>query len=348
MVRIKGAAASGHRTDLLRRVRSATDGGELDVAEARFLVKLYERNELALSRDELVNYVALNLSSSFATSSKNMSVLPRNNENDDERALVSVIVPTTGHRHAFHEFLYACFRWQTYPRKEMLLLDTAKEPSSFFTSLQDARVRYFHEPNRLDKSTGAKRNELANLAAGTIIAHFDDDDCYAPAYLERMVRALQDADFVKLSSWLWLDTERLLRDDRQEDCVAWFDSSAKSIDTQYSAAGWHSRKWGYGFTYVYRKSLLLNVEFPQTFFGEDYDFFMKIRLRFRCVAFQDNPTDAQVIHLIHNNSSSVVFSRHKVFSLSDLDFLFCTHPRHLVNSHLLEMRRAFLEPPLEL
>lgn len=66
-------------------------------------------------------------------------------------------------------------------------MDDSPSPSPFFSSLSDPTVRYKHveEPTAL----GAKRNALASVAAGTVLAHFDDDDYYSPAYLETMVSA---------------------------------------------------------------------------------------------------------------------------------------------------------------
>ena len=57
---------------------------------------------------------------------------------------------------------------------------------------------------------GAKRNRLAAEATGDVLAHFDDDDLYAPEYIATMVGAMEreGADFVKLSAWLVHGRER--------------------------------------------------------------------------------------------------------------------------------------------
>ena len=63
----------------------------------------------------------------------------------------------------------------------------------------DPRINYIYSSER--RSIGAKTNAMLERATGEIIMHFDDDDYYAPTYVETMVAALNDCDFVKLSGW---------------------------------------------------------------------------------------------------------------------------------------------------
>lgn len=111
--------------------------------------------------------------------------------------LVSVISPTTSDRHWAHEQLYRCFSWQTWPNKELLVIDDGPIPSPFFQQLVgDARVTYTHRPaNRPPVAAapsetsgrerlGEKRNRLCAAARGALIAHFDDDDLYLPGELK--------------------------------------------------------------------------------------------------------------------------------------------------------------------
>lgn len=174
--------------------------------------------------------------------------------------MVSVIVPTSFTRHWAHETLYKCFDAQTWPGAlELLILDTGGPKSPFFTGeCRDRRVRYFHAalPPAPARTVGGKRNWLGTRAKGSLIAAFDDDDIYMPDYLTRMVSALiaDKADMVKLSSWLSFetDTDALCRFDAEKD-AAW---------------GHHSRRWGYGFSYVYTAELA-NKGFPPIDHGED-------------------------------------------------------------------------------
>merc|ERR1712176_1097731 len=94
---------------------------------------------------------------------------------------VSVICPTIESRHDRHPQLYGCFLSQFVRDKELIVIDTGPSPSYFFKCLSDIRVRYVHIEGPEDSMTvGAKRNRALNLASGEFVAHFDDDDLYAP------------------------------------------------------------------------------------------------------------------------------------------------------------------------
>ena len=121
------------------------------------------------------------------------------------KKLVSVITPTYNRPH-YHKRLYECFISQTYPQKELLVLDDSQEPSPFFTHLKDPQVHYTHISKKM--TIGEKRNYLLNKAQGEIIAHFDDDDFYAPSYLDFMTHNLGNTySLVKLASWFIYDEQ---------------------------------------------------------------------------------------------------------------------------------------------
>ncbi len=93
--------------------------------------------------------------------------------------LVSCIMPTYNRR----QFVPLSLRWflsQDYPNKELLILDDGSDPvGDIVEGLPN--VEYI----RLDRrfSIGAKRNLACQRARGEIIAHWDDDDWYAPGRL---------------------------------------------------------------------------------------------------------------------------------------------------------------------
>ncbi|KAH8097612.1 hypothetical protein JL720_507 [Aureococcus anophagefferens] len=86
-------------------------------------------------------------------------------------------------RASFHALLYANFaRQERVPRRELVVFDTGAAPSPFFAALDDGRVRYVHSTNT-KLGLGAKRNRCVELAAGAVVACFDDDNVYGPDYL---------------------------------------------------------------------------------------------------------------------------------------------------------------------
>lgn len=111
--------------------------------------------------------------------------------------LVSCIMPTFNRR-PFIPLTLQCFRSQTYPRKELIVVDDGPDPVG---DLLDgvAGVRYLRMRQRM--TIGAKRNLACREAGGKIIAHWDDDDWYAPPRLERQIEALTSgADMTGLAS----------------------------------------------------------------------------------------------------------------------------------------------------
>ena len=236
---------------------------------------------------------------------------------------VSVLCPTYA-RPERHEKLYHVFAQQTWADKDLWLLDDSPEPSPFFRQLSDRRVHYLHSAGRL--SIGAKRNWLLACCRGDVVAHFDDDDWYAPDYLTTMVTALQEQrlDFVKLSVWnalseldgsFWqVDTERLLP-------KHFIVSSDKPVEeTQLSDADMASlpqdvydgNLWGYGFSYVYRRAVGERFPFLGVDFGEDFEFVKRVKTSFRIGHLPNHPE--KVVHTMHSKNTAT-----RIFPQTRLD-----------------------------
>ncbi len=184
----------------------------------------------------------------------------------DATASVSVICPTRN-RPERHPGLYDVFQQQDYPNADLWVLDDSAVPSSYLQhiSARDMRVHYVHSTAPM--TIGAARNAMLQRCLGSIVAHFDDDDWYAPNYLSSMVRQLveTDADLVKLAAW----TDR-------DDC-----------DGRHSVYDGHKQSdndlWGWGFSYVYRRYVATRVSFPEEKVQgggnvcEDYPFVLGLR-----------------------------------------------------------------------
>lgn len=100
--------------------------------------------------------------------------------------LVSAILPTRG-RPAMARQALDCFLAQTYREKELIILDDIEDPSFPIGVPAGYRILRFMGASRLIPE---KRNQLCELAAGEIIAHFDSDDWSAPNRLEHQVELL--------------------------------------------------------------------------------------------------------------------------------------------------------------
>lgn len=222
---------------------------------------------------------------------------------------VSVICPTSSSRSHFHPQLYQCFIEQAYPEKQLVVVETGESPSDFFGAEFiecDKRVVYrfiFVEDETQKISIGDKRNLAVELATGGLIAHFDDDDIYSPAYLNVMVWLLLEhgADLLKLSSWFvfdlcsgllgYCDTE-LESDTRDQQDV---DESA----------------FGYGFSYVYTREASLKHPFPDIDMCEDYAFACALRENGFSVCLWPD-LDGICLRLQHEDNTSRVFADDQV------------------------------------
>jgi glycosyltransferase involved in cell wall biosynthesis len=231
------------------------------------------------------------------------------------RPLVSIITPTFSR----DEFLVQTLRWvqeQTYPNIEWLVLDDSPAPSRSLAGCGDPRLRYEHIGQRL--TIGEKRNRLVNMARGEFVAHFDDDDYYAPRFLETMVAGLetQEADFANLSSWYLFDVRHdlfgfwYLRQTTGVHYLCHADGLRLTQFTAQNNATLLNNYLGYGFTYVYRRAVWEAAPFPALDWGEDAQFVTAAAARFQLLSFQDQ--SGLVLHVLHENSTSSCFPQYRL------------------------------------
>lgn len=101
--------------------------------------------------------------------------------------LVSCIMPTYNRR-KFVPLAIQYFMRQSYANKELIIVDDGTDPIDDLVPEIDA-IRYY----RLDKkiTLGEKLNLACEYAKGDVIAHWDDDDWYAPFRISYQSAALQ-------------------------------------------------------------------------------------------------------------------------------------------------------------
>ena len=222
---------------------------------------------------------------------------------------MSVITPT-GNRAEYLKKALRYFRAQDYPLLEWLILDDSPEPSAEFEAA-GPNIHYRHINQKL--SIGEKRNRLIEHAKGAIIVHFDDDDYYAPTYITQMVRALeaQDLDLVNLQAWF-------LKDLRSQAFAYWDLTQKEGPHYRCDGGGvnlivlgpddnadFRDMHFGFGFSFVYRKTVWEAARFPDMNFNEDGVFSRQARSRFKVGGMND--TSGLVLHLLHEGSTSRCF-----------------------------------------
>jgi len=191
---------------------------------------------------------------------------------------ISVAVITSEARHHLHEQVWRCFEQQTWHDKELVVVDTwVKEPSPFFSNREDARLVYasIQVPFRQSLSLGFKRNVCTHLASGMYIAHFDDDDIYAPRYLDTMLEEMceQGWDAITLRSWYIYDssTGKIGHAD------------PRKTEDAHDPGSLDAWEYGYGFSYMYTREIATRIPYSDVSFdaksesSEDWPFFERIR-----------------------------------------------------------------------
>lgn len=93
----------------------------------------------------------------------------------------------TQDRRGFIPAAIDCWMRQTYENRDLVIVDDGEDSIENIIP-KDSRIHYFRIPEKI--ATGAKRNKCCELAAGSIICHFDDDDWSAPDRIADQVARL--------------------------------------------------------------------------------------------------------------------------------------------------------------
>ncbi|CAJ1407382.1 unnamed protein product [Effrenium voratum] len=225
----------------------------------------------------------------------------RKSKSEEVKGRVSIVTPTTESRQKFHEQLFRCFDAQSWPDKELVIVETYQNSYSefFFQKSQaDSRVVYakFKRAPGEDFSIGLKRNVGIHLASGEFVASFDDDDLYAPCYLDTMVGSMEEqrALAVKLSNWYVYHMDS----DTWSFCdpIAW--GLTKGLDESSDKV--KSWAYGYGFSYVYRRRASIDLWYSDINLGEDFNFMMQLQIR----------RGERSVHLVHDEFGICLHVQH--------------------------------------
>jgi glycosyltransferase involved in cell wall biosynthesis len=104
--------------------------------------------------------------------------------------LVSAILPTRNRPH-YAERAVQYFLSQTYPHRELIILDDADAPSFPSGIHKIDGIHYLRLDSRL--SIPLKRNKCCEMVSGEVVMHFDDDDFSAPDRMADQVKHLEES-----------------------------------------------------------------------------------------------------------------------------------------------------------
>jgi glycosyltransferase involved in cell wall biosynthesis len=104
--------------------------------------------------------------------------------------MVSCVMATANRPHFFRQAL-RYFERQTYPNRELIVVDDGEVPVGDLCAGRDS-VRYVRLEGR--RETGTKLNIGVEHARGSVLHKLDDDDYYSPDFLATSVRFLPAAN----------------------------------------------------------------------------------------------------------------------------------------------------------
>ena len=228
---------------------------------------------------------------------------------------VSIITPTFN-RHALLQAQHAHVLAQSEQDFEWLILDDGSRASTYFAGLSDPRIRYHHlgGPRML---VSAKRNWLCERATAPVIAQFDDDDYYAPNYLALMLQRLAEsgADITKLSGW-FVYSAQLKR-------LGWWDTAntlglhftfgpdpvLNAFFNQTAPDNMKNNYAGYGFSYVFKRSMWEKASFPHVEYASDHGF-VAAALAKGCRLDHFADTQGLCLHILRKDNMSKSFPQY--------------------------------------
>lgn len=169
--------------------------------------------------------------------------------------LVTCMVPTYNRP----DMLKRCVRMfneQTYPNKEMIIIDDSETEN---TLTFPSNVTYVRIRNR--RSIGFKRNLAVRLARGEYIAFWDDDDIQGPRRIANQVKRMQETQCDVIA-----DANHVYYHDGK-----WFTLRDK-VDIQEHL--WWRRILMP--SVMFKKSLMKHASFPNRYTSEDRSFFKSV------------------------------------------------------------------------
>jgi hypothetical protein len=112
-----------------------------------------------------------------------------------------------------------CFREQSWPRRELIVVDDGEEAPADPDAVEEVGGRLLRVPS--GTPLGEKLNLAAGIATGEILCKWDDDDWYSESYLGTMAHAVWTkrdklrcvVAFVQPFTFLWLRRWQLRRSD---------------------------------------------------------------------------------------------------------------------------------------
>jgi len=152
--------------------------------------------------------------------------------------LVSVVL-TTRDRPRFLSTALACYQHQTYPNRELVVVDDGDENPADAAQVASAGGRLLRaEPGT---PLGSKLNAGIEASRGSLCQKMDDDDWYAPAFLASMVEAFMASWKVVCHPTVAFLTPFLFFDIARWEVRQSIDNNVPGATLLFARSGWEER-----------------------------------------------------------------------------------------------------------
>ncbi|MCD1261703.1 glycosyltransferase family 2 protein [Paenibacillus athensensis] len=237
-------------------------------------------------------------------------------------SMPGVSIVTCTNRPEFLTNLVRNFNSQRYPRKELILIvnnDSANLQAIRQQTAHNPRIRVYRVPERV--SLGQCLNCGAAVARYPLIAKFDDDDYYAPAYLREQVRALIRTGSTVVG---------------KHACLVYLAASGRLVIRSPQERN-KLLTFVQGGTILFRRSVLKQVRFADISLGEDVRFLRACRRKGHTV-YATSPF--HYVYMRRKNKSSHTWKAADRFYLQNSVPLAVTRDYRIVASRQARIRHS--------
>jgi len=144
------------------------------------------------------------------------------------------------------------------------------------------------------------------LSSGEFVVNFDDDDLYAPTYVETIVGMMRNQGLVGVTLSAWYNYyigKGVCTFSDPEGWGEWVNNPQELTNILY----------GYGFSYTHRRTPSLTYPYPDVGFAEDAPFFLKLKERYgdnKVILWKD--TQGLCMHIMHRANTAQVLGTRNV------------------------------------
>jgi GalNAc5-diNAcBac-PP-undecaprenol beta-1,3-glucosyltransferase len=226
---------------------------------------------------------------------------------------ISIIIATYNRAHFILETLNS-IQNQSYPNFECLIIDDGsidKTKEILQGFLKDSRFSYLKRPNTYFKGLSGARNYGLDIAKGSFIIFFDDDDVVHPLNLEISIEQFKDYPDIDFCHYM-----KQSFTGRFEETFRDISSKPKRAPNNFLELQVTQKKLMASCTVLWRQSCFDNQRFnEQLEYAEDWECYTRILSQCSSGVILD---DVLYFHRKHSNSNTGEFWKHDLNKMQSM------------------------------